>query len=196
MTHSSDTAEATADSSVTPTAPEEDRITFRAVATVFCATACTAMYAFTWNSVSVALPYMQGTFSATTDQIAWVIIAYVIGASVITGCVGWLSVRMGRKQLFLISIVGFIVTLVGCGMATSLWEEVFWRFAQGVIAAPLIPIGQSIAVAAFPRARHGQAISLWALGFVSANVIAPVLGGILIEDWAGAGSSSSRFPRA
>ncbi len=171
------------DAAVEPEAVEPDRITFRAITTVFCATMCTAMYAFTWNSVSVALPYMQGTFSATTDQIAWVIIAYVIGASVVTGCVGWLSARFGRKQLFLFSILGFIVTLFGCGMATTLWEEVFWRFAQGVIAAPLIPIGQSIAVAAFPRARHGQAISLWALGFVSANVISPVLGGILIEDW-------------
>ena len=162
---------------------EVERVTPRAILIVFCATMCTAMYAFTWNSVSVALPYMQGTFSATTDQIAWVIIAYVIGASVVTGCVGWLSARFGRKQLFLFSIVGFIVTLVGCGMATTLWEEVFWRFAQGIIAAPLIPIGQSIAVAAFPRDRHGQAVSLWALGFVSANVISPVIGGILIEDW-------------
>jgi DHA2 family multidrug resistance protein len=163
--------------------PEVERVTLRGIATVFCATMCTAMFAFTWNSVSVALPYMKGTFSATTDQIAWVIIAYVIGASMVTGCVGWLSARFGRKQLFIFSIIGFIITLVGCGMATSLWEEVFWRFAQGVVAAPMVPIGQSIAVSAFPRDRHGQAISLWALGFVSANVIAPVLGGILIEDW-------------
>ena len=166
-----------------PPAAREERIGLRAVATVFCATACTAMYAFTWNSVTVALPHMQGTFSATTDQIAWVVIAYVIGSSVVTGCVGWLSTRLGRKRLFLLSILGFIVTLAGCGMATSLWEEVFWRFAQGVVAAPMIPIGQSIAVAAFPRSRHGQATSLWALGFVSANVVAPVVGGILIEDW-------------
>ena len=164
-------------------AAEDERITPRAIATVFCATLCTAMFAFTWNSVSVALPYMQGSFSATTDQIAWVIIAYVIGASVVTGCSGWLSARFGRKQVFLFSIVGFIVTLVGCAQATTLWEEVFWRFGQGAVAAPMLPLGQSIAVAAFPRSRHGQATSLWALGFVSANVIAPVIGGVLIEDW-------------
>ncbi|MBC6441196.1 MAG: DHA2 family efflux MFS transporter permease subunit [Rhodospirillales bacterium] len=166
-----------------PPAGEAERITLRAIATVFCATLCTAMYAFTWNSVSVALPYMQGTFSATTDQIAWVIIAYVIGASVVTGCSGWLSARFGRKQVFLFAIAGFIVTLVGCAQATTLWEEVFWRFAQGMMAAPMLPLGQSIAVAAFPRSRYGQATSLWALGFVSANVVSPVIGGILIENW-------------
>ena len=162
---------------------EGERITPRAIAIVLCATLCTAMFSFAWNSVTVALPYMQGTFSATVDQIAWVIIAYVIGSSVVTGCVGWLSIRFGRRRLFLFSLAGFVVTLFGCGMATTLWEEVFWRFAQGVIAAPLIPIGQSIAVAAFPRSRHSQAVSLWALGFVSANVAAPVIGGILIDGW-------------
>ena len=165
-----------------PAAPEPRRVTPRAVATVFCATLCTAIYAFTWNSVAVALPYMQGSFSATTDQIAWVIIAYVIGASMVTGCVGWLSSVLGRRRLFLLAIAGFTATLVGCAMATSLWEEVFWRFAQGVAGAPLIPIGQSVAINAFPRDRHGQATSLWALGFVSANLVSPVLGGLLIQD--------------
>ncbi len=172
-------------SGVTPVNQHTDpeRITPRSIAIVLCATVCTAMFAFSWNSVTVALPYMQGSFSATTDQIAWVIIAYVIGASVVTGCTGWLSIRFGRKRLFLFSIAGFVVTLVGCGMATTLWEEVFWRFAQGLVAAPMMPIGQSIAVAAFPRTHHTQATSLWALGFVTANVISPVIGGFLIENW-------------
>jgi len=183
MTENTDTTRPDDLAAPAPASDEVERVTLRAVATVFCATLCTAMYAFTWNSVSVALPYMQGAFSATTDQIAWVIIAYVIGASVVTGCTGWLSARFGRKQVFLFAIVGFIITLLGCAQATSLWEEVFWRFAQGVIAAPMLPLGQSIAVSAFPRARHGQATSLWALGFVSANVVSPVIGGILIEDW-------------
>ena len=164
-------------------AETEDRVTPRAIAIVLCATMCTAMFAFAWNSVTIALPYMQGAFSATTDQVAWVIIAYVIGSSVVTGCVGWLSATFGRRRIFLVSLIGFVVTLFGCGFSTSLWEEVFWRFAQGVIAAPLLPIGQSIAVSAFPRSRHTQATSLWALGFVSANVVSPVIGGLLIEYW-------------
>ena len=164
-------------------AETEDRVTPRAIAIVLCATMCTAMFAFAWNSVTIALPYMQGAFSATTDQVAWVIIAYVIGSSVVTGCVGWLSATFGRRRIFLVSLTGFVVTLFGCGFSTSLWEEVFWRFAQGVIAAPLLPLGQSIAVSAFPRSRHAQATSLWALGFVSANVVSPVIGGLLIEYW-------------
>lgn len=163
--------------------PDDDRITLKAVATVLVATASTGAYAFTWNSVTVALPQMQGSFSATTDQMAWVMIAFVLGSSMVTACIGWLSARLGRKQLFLLSVAGYTISLVGCGMATTLWSEVTWRFLQGVMGAPLVPLGQAIAVSAFPKSRHGQATSLWALGFVSANVISPVIGGTLIEEF-------------
>ena len=165
-----------------PARPEDDRLTLRAVLTVLCATVSTGAYAFTWNSVTVAIPHMQGSFSATTDQMAWVMIAFILGSSMVTACIGWLSAHIGRKQLFLLSVAGYTISLVGCGMASSLWGEVTWRFLQGVMGAPLVPLGQAIAVSAFPKSRHGQATSLWALGFVSANVISPVVGGALIEN--------------
>ena len=160
-----------------------DRITLRSVLIVLCSTLATATYAFTWNSVTVALAHMQGTFSATTDQIAWIMIAFVIGSAVTTASIGWFSVRFGRRTLFLFCIAGFSVTLVGCGYSTVLEEAVTWRFFQGLFGAGLIPLGQAIAVNAFPADRHGQATSLWALGFVSANVIAPTVAGHLVEDF-------------
>ena len=146
-----------------------------------CGTLGTATYAFTWNSVGVALPHMQGTFSATTDQITWVMIAFIIGSAMTTSSISWFSGRFGRRQVFLWATAGYTVTLLGCGMATTLEQEVAWRFLQGIFGAALIPLGQIIAVNAFPPDRHGQATSLWALGFVSANVISPTIGGALIE---------------
>ncbi len=153
----------------------------RRVLITLCATLATAAYSFTWNSVGVALPHMQGAFSATTDQITWVMIAFIIGSATITATVGWLSNRFGRKQLFLAAIGGFTVTLLGCGAATTLEEMVIWRFLQGICGAALLPLGQTIAVNAFPPERHAQATSLWAMGFVTANLFAPTLSGRLID---------------
>lgn len=163
--------------------PSATGIGTRGILTALCATFGTALYAFTWNSVTVALPHMQGTFSATTDQIAWVMIAFIIGSAVMTACVGWLSDRFGRKKLFLLTIAGYTLTLLGCGSATTIEEMTFWRFLQGTFGAGLIPLGQIIAVNAFPPDRHGQATSLWALGFVTSNVIAPTIAGLVVEDF-------------
>ena len=155
----------------------------RQIFTVLCATFATAVYAFTWNSVTVALPHMQGRFSATTDQIAWVMIAFIIGSAAMTASIGWVSDRFGRRPVFLWAIVGYMITLVGCGAATTLEQEIAWRFVQGVFGAALLPLGQIIAVNAFPKERYVQATALWALGFVSANVFAPAAAGIIVEEF-------------
>ena len=147
-----------------------------------CATSGTGLYAFTWNSVTVALPQMQGTFSATTDQVAWMVIAFIIGSVTMTACIGWFADQFGRRRMYLIAIAGFAVTLIGCGFSTTIEQAVTWRFLQGVFGAALIPIGQLIAVSVWPPERHGQATSIWALGFVSANVIAPSIAGVIVEE--------------
>lgn len=157
-------------------------LTPRAISIVLCSTLGTATYAFTWNSVTVALPHMQGTFSATTDQIAWVMISFIIGSSMMTTSVGWFSARFGRRTIYLWTVATYTVTLFGCGFSTTLEEEVLWRLLQGFSGAALIPLGQLIAVNAFPKERYSQATSLWAMGFVFAGVIAPALAGFVIED--------------
>ena len=95
-------------------------IGLRSILIVLCSTLGTASYAFTWNSVGVALPHMQGSFSATTDQIAWVMIAFVIGSAMMTAAVGWFSIRFGRKRIYLCALAGYTVTLLGCATATTL----------------------------------------------------------------------------
>ena len=152
----------------------------RAYLIVMVATLSTAAYAFMWNSVTVALPHMMGAFAATTDQITWVMIAYIVGSATATASVGWFTDRFGRRRVFLLAIAGFTVSQLGCGMATTLEGEVLWRMVQGICGAPLVPLGQILAVNALPG-RHTQATSLWAIGFIAANVISPTLAGYLIE---------------
>ncbi len=123
-------------------------------AIALCGTVGTWSYSFTWNSVGVALPDMKGSFAATNDQITWVMIGFVVGGAIMTASIGWLAARLGRKQLFMLGLGGFTVSLLGCGAATTLQGEVFWRFVQGLSGAPLLSLGQLIVVNAFPRDRY------------------------------------------
>ena len=127
------------------------RVTLRQMLIVLNVTLATAVYAFTWNSVNVALPHMQGAFSATIDQVAWIMIAFVIGSAAMTASVGFLSDRFGRKEIFLISTIGFLITLVGCALSTTLTEMVVWRFIQGCVARDSCRSVKSLRSTPFPK---------------------------------------------
>lgn len=145
----------------------------------------TSVYEFTWTIAGVALPRMQGAFSATPDEITWVMTAFIMGSTVMIAFSGWLSVRFGRRRVFLASIAGFTASLVMCALATTLFEEAIWRFVQGFLGGALIPLGKAITVDAFPREKRGEAIALWGTGLVASAVLGPVIGGIVVEfyDW-------------
>ena len=150
-------------------------------AMVFAAVLGSSVFDLTWIIVGVALPHMQGTFSTTPDQIAWVMTSFIVGGTMMTACTGWASTRFGRKQLFVISIAANLVTTFMCGISDSLASEVFWRFMQGVFSAPLLALGQSFTIDAFPENRRAFATGLWGACTVGVVVMAPLLGGYLIE---------------
>ncbi len=156
---------------------------FRRWAIVLASTLGTAAYDFTWTVVGVALPHMQGTFSATPDQVVWVMTGFIVGSAMMMACVGFITSHVSRKSLFMFALAGYSITLIGCGLSTSLTEIVVWRFVQGLLGAPLIPIGQAIAVDAFPPEQHGKATSFWAIAIVAGGAFGPVFGGMLIEHY-------------
>lgn len=131
--------------------------------------------------VNVAIPHMLGAFGATPDQITWVLTSYIVAAAVIMPLTGYLSNWLGRRRLLLLSISGFIVTSALCGLAWDLESMVFFRLAQGVFGAPLVPLSQAILLDAFPREKHGQALAIFGMGIMVAPVIGPALGGYLTE---------------
>ena len=141
----------------------------------------TAVFDLTWMIVGVALPHMQGSFSATPDQIAWVMTAFIVGGTMMVAVTGWASTRFGRKQVFVLAIAGNTLATVMCGASESLEAEVFWRFMQGVLSAPLLALGQALTIDAFPPEKRGLAAGIWGAAGVGAVVFAPVLGGYLIE---------------
>jgi DHA2 family multidrug resistance protein len=129
----------------------------------------------------VALPRIQGSLSATQDQISWVLTSYIVAAAVMTPLSGWLAGRFGRRRVFLYSILGFTVASAGCGMAQSLTEIVIARLLQGVCGASLVPLSQAVLLDINPPERHAKAMGVWIMGVTLGPVIGPALGGWLTE---------------
>ena len=150
-------------------------------AILFSITLATTQYAMAILVVSVILPQMQGSLSATQDQIAWVMIFNILATAVMTPMTGWLAASFGRRRVMLVSMSGFALATVACGMSTSLPMLVLFRVAQGTFGAPLIPLGQAIVLDTFPKRQHGIATSVFGMAVVVGPVIGPMLGGILAE---------------
>ncbi len=139
------------------------------------------LYSLDWTIASIALPHMQGTFSATQDQISWVITSYIVASAVMIPTAGWLSGRFGRKRVFASAVIGFIAASVLCGAAESLAAEVLFRILQGMAGAFLVPISQAIVLDIYPREEHVKAMALWGSGVVLGSALGPTLGGFLTE---------------
>ena len=143
----------------------------------------TLMQALDTTIANVALPNMQGTLSATQDQIAWVLTSYIVAAAIATPATGWLASIMGRRRLLLIAIAGFTVASVLCGMATSIGAMVAFRLLQGLFGASLVPLSQSTLLDVYPREKHGAAMALWGMGVMVGPILGPPLGGWLTDSY-------------
>jgi len=137
----------------------------------------TLMQALDTTIANVALPNMQGSLSATQDQVSWVLTSYIVAAAIATPATGWLSSVMGRRRLLLIAIGGFTVASILCGIATNIDQMVIFRLLQGLFGAALVPISQSTLLDVFPREKHGAAMAMWGMGVM----IGPILGPTLIK---------------
>ncbi len=103
---------------------------------------------------NVALPHMQGSLSASQDQVAWVVTSYIVAAAIMTPLTGWLAGRFGIKYVFLISVIGFTIASALCGAATSLAQLVVYRLLQGICGAALVPLSQAVLLQINPPERH------------------------------------------
>ena len=132
---------------------------------------------------NVALPRIQGSLSATQDQMAWVLTSYIIAAAIMTPLSGWLAGQLGRRRVFLLSIVGFTVASMLCGLAQSLPEIVVARLLQGLCGAALVPMSQAVLLDINPPEKHAHAMAIWMMGVIIGPVLGPALGGWLTENY-------------
>ena len=166
-----------------PPRPAVGRSTRRIV--TICSMIATLMQALDNTIANVALPYMQGTFSTTPDQITWVLTAYVITAAILTAPIGWLSQRFGRRRFFTVSVAGFTAASMLCGMATTLEQMVLFRLLQGAFGAALVPLSQAVMLDLYAPEERGRAMAMWGMGVMIGPILGPTLGGYLTDayDW-------------
>jgi MFS transporter, DHA2 family, multidrug resistance protein len=132
---------------------------------------------------NVALPRIQGSVSATQDQMAWVLTSYIVAAAIMTPLSGWLAGQIGRKRVFLYSVAGFTVASMFCGLAQSLPQIVLARLLQGLCGAALVPLSQAVLLDINPPARLARAMAVWVMGVTLGPIIGPALGGWLTENY-------------
>ena len=132
---------------------------------------------------SVALPYIAGSLSATTDEATWVLTSYLVANAIILPASNWFSLRFGRKRFLMSCVAIFTAASFACGAAPTLAFMLAARVVQGAGGGALQPLSQSILLESFPPAKRGAAMAVFAFGVVVAPVLGPTLGGWLTDTY-------------
>jgi DHA2 family multidrug resistance protein len=143
----------------------------------------TVMQTLDSTIANVALPHMQGALSASQDQIAWVLTAYIVAAAIATPLTGWVVDRVGQKNVFMVSVIGFTVASALCGLSDSLAQIVAARLLQGVFGAALVPMSQLVLMDINPPEKQGSAMAVWGMGVMVGPILGPTLGGWLTDSY-------------
>jgi DHA2 family multidrug resistance protein len=148
-----------------------------------CAMTATIMQALDTTIANVALPYMQGSLSASQDQINWVLTSYIVAAAIMTAPVGWIANRFGRKRIFIICSAGFTIASVLCGLAQDITQMVVFRLLQGVFGAALVPLSQAVMLDSYALHERAKAMAIWGMGVMMGPIMGPSLGAWLTETY-------------
>jgi MFS transporter, DHA2 family, multidrug resistance protein len=132
---------------------------------------------------NVALRYIAGGLSAANVDSEWVITSYLAANAIILPISGWLALRLGRRNYFLLSIAVFTFASAMCGMAGSLAFIIAARAIQGMAGGGLQPSSQAVLLDAFPQEKQGQAMTVFGMAALLAPVVGPTLGGYITDTY-------------
>ncbi len=141
------------------------------------------LHSLALTTAYIALPNMKGNLSATPDQAGWIITSFLVSNAIGVAATGWVSVRFGRKRVFLAAIAGFTLSSMLCATATTLDQIVLYRILQGTLSAPILPLSQAIMLDTYPRERHSFAMTTWSLAMILGPVLGPSIGAVLTEEF-------------
>jgi DHA2 family multidrug resistance protein len=132
---------------------------------------------------SVALPYIAGSLSASTDEATWVLTSYLVANAIVLPASNWFSLRFGRKRFLMSCVIIFTISSFACGAAPTLAFMLLARVVQGAGGGALQPLSQAILLESFPPKKRGAAMAVFAFGVVVAPVLGPTLGGWLTDTY-------------
>lgn len=131
---------------------------------------------------NVALPHMQGSLNAGTDEITWVLTSYLVSNAIVLPMTGWLSRIFGRKRFLITCITLFTISSFLCGAAPNLATLILFRVIQGAAGGALIPSSQAILLETFPPHERGMANAIFGIGAMFGPIIGPALGGWITDN--------------
>jgi len=132
---------------------------------------------------NVSLPTIAGDLGASTDQSTWIITSFVVANGIGVPITGWLMNRYGVVKIFVLSMLGFTIASLFCGLAWSLESLVFFRTLQGALSGPIIPGSQALMLSIFPREKRTTALAIWSITTLVAPICGPILGGYISDSW-------------
>ncbi|PYE50443.1 MFS transporter [Deinococcus yavapaiensis] len=129
-----------------------------------------------------AFPALSLAFSgAQASDLSWVLNAYTVVYAVLLVPAGRFADLYGRKRMFLIGLLIFLVASLGCGLSGQVWMLIVFRALQAVGAAALLPASLAVVLGAFPTERRAVAVSLWGAVSALGAAVGPSLGSWLID---------------
>ncbi|WP_422000988.1 DHA2 family efflux MFS transporter permease subunit [Reyranella sp.] len=143
----------------------------------------TIMHALDGTIANVALPSIQGSLSATQEQVSWVVTSYIVASAIMTPFAGFCATRFGLRRTLSTCVVGFTIVSMMCGAAQSLDQLVLFRALQGGFGAALVPVSQAIMMDTYPREEQGKAMAMWGVGTMVGPILGPSLGGWLTDQF-------------
>jgi DHA2 family multidrug resistance protein len=143
----------------------------------------TIMHALDGTIANVALPSIQGSLSATQEQVSWVVTSYIVASAIMTPLAGYCALRFGLRRTLSTCVIGFTIVSMLCGAAQTLEQLVLFRAMQGGFGAALVPVSQAIMMDTFPREEQGKAMAMWGVGTMLGPITGPTLGGWLTDEF-------------
>ena len=140
-----------------------------------------ATQTFAGNSVNLAIPHIMAAFGADLATAQWVATSFLIARTLVVPVLGWLGGFLGNRNLFVATMVGFVLTSLGCGLAVDLHMLIFFRALQGLVLGPIEGLTAVIMVQAFPPRQRGMAIGLRSIGWSIGQMISFTIGGYCLE---------------
>ncbi len=148
----------------------------------FTVMAATIMHALDGTIANVALPSIQGSLSATQEQVSWVVTSYIVASAILTPLAGFCAMRFGLRRTLATCVIGFTIVSMMCGAAQTLDQLVLFRALQGGFGAALVPVSQAIMMDTYPREEQGKAMAMWGVGTMLGPIAGPSLGGWLTDE--------------
>ena len=131
---------------------------------------------------NVSVPHITGSLAVSASQGTWVITSYAVAEAICVPLTGWLAGRFGSVRVFVVSLFGFTLFSVLCGLSTSLEMLVLCRIGQGLFGGPIMTLSQTLLMRIFPPEKQSQAMGMWAMTTVVGPILGPILGGAISDN--------------